>query len=354
MIYYLLLALIIEFIICYYIFDKDLFSPSAILCEVFILSTLACIYNIDNWGVNLHKETFNVIVFGNLVFILTAIFVHFIFNFSFKKKNICNVENESDLKFIKITDFKIVVILAIYITFAAIYIFSNLSIIKSLSSGVGSAAMNIYRRELVEGMVKLPGWLAKLNVILNIGVFVLIYVFINNTIIDYKNKKNYIILFSILIYLFSSIFTAQRTTILLAFIYTLFVVYELLNRKYKLTSKINGKYIFKGFIVILLFFSLFALTRGLFGRVDKRTPIDNITYYIGNSIESLDLFIVNPIRPKQYGEELFRQFRLTLSKYGICEPSTMDNIHLEFRKDAKGNSAGNVYTAYRNYLHDFD
>lgn len=85
-IYLLLFTLVIQFIICYYLFNKDLFSPSAILSEVFILSTLACIYNIEKWGVNLHYSTYFVITGGNLIFIIISYIIHLLF--SKKKKSL--------------------------------------------------------------------------------------------------------------------------------------------------------------------------------------------------------------------------------------------------------------------------
>lgn len=347
-IYLLLFTLVIQFIICYYLFNKDLFSPSAILSEVFILSTLACIYNIEKWGVNLHYSTYFVITGGNLIFIIISYIIHLLFS---KKKKEFEKEN---LTYIDISNFKCILLLIIYIVFAILYIKANLSIISLLnSSGDTTAAMNMYRRESIEGLIHLPVWLTKTGVILNLGSFVLIYIFITNTITNPKKIKNYLLLFCVLIYLISSAFTAQRTTILLAFLYSLFVVYELLNRKYKFLAKLNSKYLLLGIIVVILFFTLFGITRNLFGRTDERTVIENITYYMGNSIESLDLYIQKPIECKQFGEETFRQFRVMLSKYNLCEDTTMNNVHLEFRRDANGNSAGNIYTAYRYYIHDF-
>ncbi len=349
-IYILLIILVIQFIVCYYLFDKDLFSPSAILSEVFILSTLACIYNIDKWGVNLHYNTLLVILIGNSIFIAVSYIIHLLFGKKRKEKVV-----EEKLEYIEISSIKCLFLFCLYIIFAVVYIKSNLSVLSIISNGSNdlSAAMSIYRQDYVEGLIKLPSLLTKLGVILDLGCFVLIYIFINNMIVNHKKFKNYILLVCVLSYLLSSAFTAQRTTILLAFLYSLFVVYTLLNKKYKFVSKLNSKYIVLGAICIVIFFLLFGLTRNFMGRTDKRSLIDNITYYMGNSIESLDLYIQDPIKCNQFGEELFRQFRITLSKYGICEETTMKNVHLEFRRDAMGNSAGNIYTAYRYYIHDF-
>lgn len=352
MIYLLLVGLILELIYCYYVFEKDLFSPSAILCEVFILSTIACIFNIDKWGVNLSANTVAVVLLGHATFIAVSTMIH-----KFYKKKYGEHKNKKDekLTFIKIAPIVLALVIIAYITFSTVFIVNNVSIMKGLTQSTDIAEMmSSYRYETVHGDgVSLSPWLARLSVIFSIGNYILIYVFVNNMIVDRKNKSNYVILFAVIAFLISSAFTAQRTTILLAFIYTLFVVYSLLNRQYHFVEKINTKYVFRGAIIVIVFLVLFGFTRGLFGRKTDGTVIDSVTYYMGNSIESLDLFVKNPLESKQFGEETFRQFRINLSKYGLVEDSTMETPHLEFRRDANGNSAGNIYTAYRYYIHDF-
>ncbi|MBR3132333.1 oligosaccharide repeat unit polymerase [Candidatus Saccharibacteria bacterium] len=352
MIYILLVGLIVQLIYCYCVFRKDLFSPSAIICEVFLLSTLACIYNISGSNFDIQPATLSVILGGNTVFLLTSTIVHF-----FYKKKRKGFESSSDktetLKYIQIYRAILVIVTMAYLTFSVVFSAMSMSAVKNMNqSDDFSSAMNAYRSETAEYGSGLPSWLTKTGVVLNIGVFVLIYVFINNLLVDKKNKSNYLLLVCIVSYLTSSIFTAQRTTILLAFMDALFVAYSLLNRKYQFTEKMNFKYIRRGSLVVVIFLLLFGLTRGLFGRVDNRTALNSVTYYMGNSIEFLDAYIKKPIEPKQFGEELFRQPRVILSEYGLVEKPINDNSFLEFRKAVSGNY-GNIYTGYRDYIHDF-
>lgn len=212
-------------------------------------------------------------------------------------------------------------------------------------------SMNAYRSELIEEGSSLPGPLTKLNVVFETGMFVMIYIFINNFLVNRKIKSNYLMLVSIVVYLISTIFTAQRTTILIAFIFTLFVLYFLLNRKYQFIKKMNGKYIRRGLLVVAAFLLLFGATRGLFGRISDQTAVDSATSYMGYSIELLDAYIQHPLESKQFGEETFMQARSILSQYGLMEPLSRSPF-LEFRKTVRGGS-GNVYTGYRSYIHDF-
>lgn len=355
MIYILLIGLILELIYCYYVFKKDLFSPSAILCEVFILSTIACIFNVEKWGVDLGFSTVATILGGNAVFIFVSTIVHHFYEKKYHKiKNEKSDKNEK-MSYIKISGVVLALVTIVYIIFSVVYVKTNISILGDLTQSEDmSQAMSVYRHETVhEDENLLPVWLIRTNAVFNIGTYVLMYVFINNIIVDKRKKSNYLLLLSILLYLVSSVFTAQRTTILLAFIYALFVTYSLLNRKHQFVRKLNTKYVIRGALIIVAFLVLFGVTRSFFGRSDKDSAFENVTYYTGNSIESLDLYIRNPLESKQFGEETFWRFRSNLSKYGLAEGTISKTSFLEFRRDAKNNVAGNVYTGYRSYIHDF-
>lgn len=352
MIYILLAGLIMEWVYCYYVFEKDLFSPSAILSEVFIISTAACMLNIEKWGVDLCDTTVAVILGGNAVFIIVSTIIHYFYKR--KRKDVSRLEKES-LNYIRINSLVLILTIIAYFVFSVIFIRSTISILGSFSqSGDMTQAMALYRDEVNQEGTALPAWLTAMSTFFNIGMYILIYVFVNNLIVNKKNKINYLLLLPIGLYLVSSIFTAARTTILLAFLYTLFVVYSLLNRKYQFVRKLNTKYIFKGIFVVAVFLAFFGGMRSLFGRSDNRDVFDHVTYYMGTSINSLDLFIKRPLEHKQFGEELFRNFRRHLFKYGLVEDDTLlVTPHLEFRLDANGNNAGNIYTAYRYYIYDF-
>lgn len=351
MIYLLLIGLILELVCCYIIFEKDLFSPSAVLCEVFILSTVACIFRADDWGVNLGTDTLATIIIGNAIFIAVSAVIHRFF----RKRCVGKKDNRREkLSYINIRSAILILVTIAYVIFAMVYARHVISILHSLDqSGGMTHAMSMYRGRSFSGEISLPDWLTRLNVIFGIGIYVIMYIFINNLIVDRKRKSNYLLLIAIVAYLVSSVFTTQRTTILLAFMYALFVTYTLLNRKYRFVERLNKKYIFRGAIALVVFLVLFGATRGIFGREGEVTLYEDVTHYMGNSIESLDLYIKYPLEKQQFGEETFRQFRNYLSKYDLAEESVMENANLEFRIDAKGNRAGNVYTGYRFYIHDF-
>lgn len=356
MIYLLLIILFIYLIICYYTFNKNLFSPAAILCEVYILSTISCIYNIETWQVNMHLNTFFVIVLGNLIFISIAIIIHKYYNKrEDKNEYIIKKANKSDLEYINISKFKYIIILLIFIIISILLINENLKDAANISSVEDfSKEMIAHRYMMVHGENENSSIISALGFFLNIGVYMLVYIFINNLLVNKKKKSNYLLILPIMIHLVATITSAQRTTILLTFIYTLFILYVLLNKKYNCRTKINIRFVKTAVIAIIIFFLLFGATRMLFGRIDDNTSImENVTYYAGNSIEALDAFLQNPIEPLEFGEELFRGFRVRLSKYGILNEPIKASANLEFRYNSSGVLVGNVYTSYRKYIHDF-
>ena len=73
MLYLLLLFLILLMLLTLMILDKDIFSPSFIVCAVFFLSTLGCIVNARYWKTEISMATILVIVGGCLVFSVIGI-----------------------------------------------------------------------------------------------------------------------------------------------------------------------------------------------------------------------------------------------------------------------------------------
>ena len=356
MIYLLLIILFIYLFICYYTFNKNLFSPATILCEVYILSIISCIYNTENWQVKMHLNTFLVIMLGNLTFISIAIIIHKYYN-KRKDKNdeIIKKENKSDLEYINLSKIKYFVILVIFTIISALVINENLKDAANISNVEDfSKEMIAHRYMMVHGDNENSSVIAALGFFLNIGSYILIYICINNILVNKKKKSNYLLILPIMIHLVATITSAERTTILLTFIYTLFILYVLLNKKNNFRSKINIRFMKTGIISIIIFFLLFGATRMLFGRIDDdRSIMENVTYYAGNSIEALDAFLQNPTEPLEFGEELFRGFRVRLSKYGILNKPIKSSANLEFRYNSSGVLVGNVYTSYRKYIHDF-
>ena len=353
MIYYLLIVLILMLIISYFVFERDLLAPAVVLSIVYILSTIFAIYNIEEWAIELHSKTFWVIVLGNLTFLITAIIIHMIYG---KKKKSRDSEkksiNEFKSKYINVHASKIIFVTLIMITFSIIYIRA----VQNMAHSYGYASdysqmMSNFRSNTSYGDDSLPSWILRYNRLMMACTYVLLYIFINNMIYNSKNKKNYLLLIPILLYCITSLFGAARTSVLCYFIYSMVLIYIILNKKYNFMNKINKKYIVRGLICVVLFFMFFVLTKSFVGRTDDMNGLYYISFYAGGSIELLDIYLRNPTYSTFFGEEIFRGFREILAKFGLTTQSGI--IHMEFGRTANGVSVGNIYTSYRKYIHDF-
>ena len=351
MIYTLLVTLIIFLIISYYFFDRKIISPPVVLNAVYVFSTICAIYNVKKWGIDLHANTYCVITGGNLIFMAISYIIHLYY----KKKHLN--KNQEDyktigLKYIELSYSKIIIYTLIVCVFSIIYGYSILKLAKGYNNTNDYAElMTAYRRNTSYGEDSLPAWLMRLFLIISASIYMITYVFVNNIICNKKKKKNYILLIPIVIFLVATLMGAERADCLNLFVYILTISYLLLSKKENTIRKINNKYVKRGVVAVSLFLILFSVSKGLVGRTDDYDTMYYITFYAGGSIQLLDMFLQDPTYPTYIGEEVFRGFRNKLSKYGIVE-NTSKIGHLEFRHSHRVN-IGNVYTAYRKYIHDF-
>lgn len=110
MLYLLLLFLILLMLLTLMILDKDIFSPSFIVCAVFFLSTLGCIVNARYWKTEISMATILVIVGGCLVFSVIGIVCNSCCKNIYGKRNANEI---FELKLIKVDNWKIVLILLV-------------------------------------------------------------------------------------------------------------------------------------------------------------------------------------------------------------------------------------------------
>ena len=104
------------------------------------------------------------------------------------------------------------------------------------------------------------------------------------------------------------------------------------------------------FAVILLYG--FYVIKDLVGRRSEQTMMEYLTSYLGGSIPLFDSFIRDPVHDlKIFGQETFMSINNGLIRRGIIH-SSICSYNKEFRS-INGVDIGNVYTALRDYYHDF-
>jgi len=349
MIYILLLSLIFLFSISYVFFDKKVLAPSCVLNLVYIFSTLCTIYNIDKWGVNIHFNTYCVIIGGNFLFFLFSYIIHLYFR---RKRQFDNDKKNLGLKYIEINNAKLAIYIIISILFASLFIFNVLKLAKSYG-GYNNyyEMMTIYRRNTSYGDDKLPVFVTRFFSFMVASIYIAMYIFINNILCNSKKKNNYLLIIPIILVLISSLINSERTTSLNFFIYSIIITFFLIQNSDRFSKKVERKFIKKCLYAIVFFLVLFVLSRSLVGRGNTKDPVYYITFYAGGSIQLLDLYLQSPTYATYFAEEVLLGLRQKLNRLGLNVQSKQIG-HLEFRSSNSTN-IGNVYTAYRRYIHDF-
>lgn len=346
MIYFLLFVIIIIFLVVL-VNDKNLFSPSSIMCESYILAVLCAIINIDKWNVNISIKTFQIIIVGILSFVVPSFFV---LHCRFSKRNIECKKNENYNYYIN----KQIYLILIFLQFVALILYLYY-VIKTIG-GIGnifklSEILHDYREGTSYGDLEsmVPSYVNQLVKISQVVSYISLYnIFYMRMIEKKRNDCLFLNAVSIALFIALSLLSGGRYKMIAFFLAALVMGYTILK---KLTNKsINIKNIIKIFILIIAIVLCFSKTRTLVGRTNDDDVVSYVSSYFGGSIQLLDLYLENPIENDGiFGKESFYALNNTLAKFGIMPKYRM---HLEFRS-SNGVVIGNVYTAFRCFYHDF-
>lgn len=346
MIYFLLFLIIIIFLVVL-VNDKNLFSPSSIMCESYILAVLCAIINIDKWNISISVKTFQIIIIGILSFIIPSFFVlHCYFN---KNDN----DSQKSGKYNYCINKQIYLIL-IALQFAALILYLYY-VIKTIG-GIGnvfrlSEILHDYREGTSYGDLEslVPTYVNQLVKISQVVSYVSLYnIFYEKMIKKTRNDCLFLNIVSIVLFIALSLLSGGRYKMIAFFLAALVMGYTIFK---KMTNKgINIKNILKIFLLIVAIVLCFSKTRTLVGRTNDDDLVSYVSSYFGGSIQLLDLYLKNPIENDGiFGKESFYALNNTLAKFDIIPKYRM---HLEFRS-SNGVVIGNVYTAFRCFYHDF-
>ncbi|WP_270389911.1 hypothetical protein, partial [Blautia massiliensis (ex Durand et al. 2017)] len=197
MLYLLLLFLILLMLLTLMILDKDIFSPSFIVCAVFFLSTLGCIVNARYWKTEISMATILVIVGGCLVFSVIGIVCNSCCKNIYGKRNANEI---FELKLIKVDNWKIVLILLVNLVLIYLQIkFVNNVIAMASSKSLLSWGMKMeYYRNIVSYdssnlHIVIPSYINILNKASMILSYIFVYICVNNFLVkkDFKLIKRF-------------------------------------------------------------------------------------------------------------------------------------------------------------------
>ena len=325
--------------------ERDFFAPATLLNGAYLLAIFLAMIRAEDWNFDIHSETICVIFLGNFIFLLTIA----ITNILFKKRKI-----KSELRVIKYDESILNIIMLTNLIMLSIYTFYFLKMFAGLSFGNFYKLISYYsyHKEIGDNfplvIAQFPKWLRA-------TAYISVYIIIHNKLIDKKWKTNWKLLFLIMLYLPIPILSAGRFDLMILFIFA--IVYYMLLRRFILGEKILKPQKIVKFI-ILIFVGMVAFTNmaSLVGRTYNSGLINYISGYFGGPLKAFDYYIYqNGLSSvtNEFGPELFAGIKKLLEQFGFISNAGVGSETIGDFVILVGDEAANVYTAYRNVIHDF-
>ena len=347
MIWILFCGLILQLLVIIIMIRKniDLSEPAFLFVAPFLLSTFFVILNYQRWHVEKFSfTTVKIILLGALIWILGAILGKGLFYFIPKKRiNISSANCK-----ICIDDISYIISILIILVSAFFYLFGLVR-----NSGIAfsnlKSFMTVIRPMLKDNKISIGMISTQLFSICRALAYVFTFAFIWN-FVKFKIKE-FRYLLPVICYLIMSLLTSGRIYLIYYIIYafTLFFLLAKTSNYYSLKDIV--KVFIKIIFIIGIALVLFAALANIVGRNTQHSIFGQISVYVGGPLVSFDKFLSNPTSTKSahFGQETLIGVYQVLGKLGLTDVEL--NRHLEYVQF--GENWGNVYTAFRRYIHDF-
>lgn len=353
----LLICLFGIFFLSYVISDGDFFAPTCVASLGFIFSTLCAFLNASYWGLELEGATINTILAGLCIYLIVEVCVKFLYFGKYKSTS--KKFNSTYNVVYRIEISNLVMILAIIGTSGAILLYLRQVLrVARRHGGAGSIGLllNLYRQlssfSVLDSKDAFPFWLNLLYVaVIGMGLF-WSYIFINNYLIDKKLNFNLVLnLVLIVLSIVMNIVNANRTRMIMLAIAIMIYIWFIWHRMYGWQSRVRIKTLVKIAVAMLAFIFIFFGIRNIVGRNDSRSLLYVITHYFGVPIAGLNEFLKDPVDSAIWGKETFAGINNFIGNH-FDRYDLIYSTQKEFR-NIQGINIGNVYTAFRSYIHDF-
>ena len=364
---FLIALLLIELLLwlcAFALSQKDILAPSVMMCNMFIISTVFALINVDNWEVNYQVETFLIISTGITVFLAGVLFSHFLFqnvhiSVSHYKSDI-NTNNDDS----QIQTWKLVILVCIGIVSIIWYFFE----IRRIVGAYGYNVLNVFASYRIittyilanrsDSTIQMTSFLLNQLVRLTYSAgYAAAYILIKyrvrkNSQTQKPRKINVILLRCILVLsIVPGFMGAERNQFLQLLVAIMVFYYVLWHQEHGWARDISWKFIRIGLVGVVVGIPVFYQLLRLVGRSTALSAFESGSVYIGSSIPLLNMYIENPAQPPRvFGEESLLGIHQFLKNIGV--DTYVKNRHLEFRH-LNSYTESNIYTFFRRPLHDF-
>ena len=344
----LLIAILLLMLYVFLIVEQnDIFAPSVIVTATFLASSVAALLLAIDLNIDISGHTLFVLILGVLLIGLSS----HLFN--------GNAVREKTYKpmVIKVSTSLGVGTLILFMVLSLLYYRSLQRVLSGIWERDWTTTMFRYRQLLASvdyaNTVRLPGHVRVCVTAMQSMAMVLAVIVTNNLVNARRIVKSDIPLYiSIALYMVTSILTAGRFNmmrmVLALCVCTWFAIQDQSNWSFKISLKNFSLFV----LLLIAMLSLFYLSKGLAGRPGQSRFVDDFSLYLGGSILNFNTYMtVMKTHATVFGQETFKGlisllYRITSSqRYNFSfqlEHQYINDFYV-----------GNVYTAFRAWLHDF-
>lgn len=342
--------------------QMDYLAPAVALPASFLICCLASVYNSAKYGVGLSVEPLLLIIVATLVFCLAASACTIILGR--KLGGVSSGEHTRDTqepfvpRAITVPNGLLVVSVVFCALVVALYYRDLTSTFGSLGlTGDWNENMNSYRfassfKELEEGE-GISGFVNFLYKAETAVAFFFMYVGVQNFMSGAPRVKSISCFFPLVMHCLCVIMTGGRMGIVRMVLGASVLAWVLWNAKTAWMRRIRISMLLKALLLLVVMGIAFWLAGTAVGRQIDSGPFDYIASYIGYAIILFGKFVEEGAANTSqfFGSETFvGMYNFIGNHFGVDE--FVYTYHLEWRYLGSV-SMGNVYTAYRYWLHDF-
>lgn len=337
MIVFLLLFLLILLWFSYETMEREIINPSFIFVLSFTFSSaIATLYSFK-WNLDLHFNTFCVLIGGAILFISFSKLIH-----SMSKKHIVREEYKTIYEVNKIKSACLIIVSIASILWTIQFLRHNVSESTLARIIYTYRYANVFTTNKIL-MPKLLGYLR--SIVTAIGY---LYAFLLGYKFAALKKIDLIYLVVVILSIVNASLTGGRQQMINIICATICVYILVLQKKKGSGKIITIKKLFKYFAIVFAVLWIFKNGGELIGRNNSSTTLmDYIAKYCGAEIKNLDLFLQTDNNHSEsiWGMQTFYSF---WSWRGVSLP--VRDLSFNY---VNGFNLGNVYTTYYDYIYDF-
>ena len=340
-------------IITYKLFNKDILSPSFIVCVTYFTSALSAflskIFNLWN-NIELNWFIILIIITGLLSFILGEFITRRVILTIKKRRKIKSEKVNKQL--IKISNIKLIIIY-LFLIMTFVVIFYQMVEITGINNNIPKM-INAYRAKTPlfnnTDATSISTFAMQMYRASELFAYIFIFICINNLLLKDKIKNNIKYIFLIFIPILTSLLISGRTLVFKLVVATIFIAIilyrKIYSRKFKFRTMITT-----GIIVAIIILPIFYLIMPLIGRKQGADIISYISFYIGSPIPSFNEIMERGElgNNEHFGEETFKGIQSFLNRFELIdyyEPYQKQWINYK-------ELSSNTFTGLKNYYSDF-